>query len=137
MLHQRMPARRVLNSHDIEAVLIRGPALAKNPAGGHPGDLSLLALTDGFDRGTAGARPAGFYLHEGHGVAPPDNQVQVMPAQLEPVGFDRPAAGSEEGDGDLFAPEPKELALIFPFGRRAQTAPKTGWPTRMCQGQAP
>jgi len=116
MLHHRVAARRVLNGHDVEAVLVGGPALAKHPDGGHPGDLSLLALADGFDRGPAGARPAGFYLHEGHGVAPPDNQVQVMPAELKAVGFYRPAAGSEEGDGDLFAPEPQELALIFPFG---------------------
>jgi hypothetical protein len=39
-----------------------------------------------------------------------------MPAELEAVGFYRPAAGSEEGDGDLFSPESKELSFIFPFG---------------------
>ena len=96
--------------------------MPEQPDGGHPRDIALFALADRLDRRTAAAGAAGLYFHEGHHVPLPDHEIEIVPAQLEAVRLDRPAAGGKKSASDLVPVEAEQLALIFPLGCRDEAA---------------
>ncbi len=116
MLDRRLSPEDVLYGDEIETVFVVRPAVPQQPDGGDSSDIALLAPADRFDRCSTVIRAASLHLDKGHQVALPDNQIEIVPAELETVSLHRPAAGSEKCYGELFSTETEELALVFPFG---------------------
>jgi len=122
MLHHRFAAGGIPDGDQIEPVFVARAAVAQHPDRGHPGDVPLFPLMDRLDRRPEGGGPTGFYFDEGNGTALPDDQIEIVAAELEAMGLDRPATRGEKGYGDTLAPEAEELALILPLCDRGKAA---------------
>src|SRR5574337_1100605 len=90
MLDCPPPTPAELDRDHVEPVHIARTAVSLGPSRRHPGDPLPLAPPDGLDPGPEAPRGTGLHLDEGHETAPPDDQVHVVSAQPEPVGFDLP-----------------------------------------------
>lgn len=122
MLDGRRTAGARLHRHQIESVFIVRAAVPQHPHTGNPGDIHLLPSAHRLEPTAAEIRPPGFYLHKGDQVSLPNDEIDVMPAQLEPVSFDRPATGSKVRHCGSLTFETQYLPLIFPLGDRSEAS---------------
>lgn len=115
MLYHGCGSAGILNREQVEAVLVSRTSVAEPPHSGHPGNVSLLSPADCLQSGPADAGATGLHLDERHRVPPANDEVDVMAAQPESVGFHHPSARGEVGDGGALTLEAKDMASVFPF----------------------
>ena len=85
MLYNGLSARLIVDSDQVKAILVSGPALAKHPHRSHARDLPLLPKTDRLERRSTAGRPPRLDLYECHSTPLPDYEIEVMTAKLETV----------------------------------------------------
>jgi hypothetical protein len=106
----------VLHRHQIEAILVARSTMPKDPHRRDPGDVALLALMHRLYGGPAAARAPGLHFDKRYRISLPNDQIDVVAAQLESVRLDRPAARGEKRDCDALAVQTEYLTPVFPFG---------------------
>jgi hypothetical protein len=111
-----------MHRQQVEPVLVIGAPIAEPPNAGHPGYVSLLSPADCLQPRSAGVGATSLHLHERDRVPLTNDQVDVMAAQLESVGFNHPAARREIGNRVALSLKSEHMALIFPFSGRGESA---------------
>ena len=122
MLDGRRATEARVYRHEIESVLIVRSAVPQHPHTRNPGDIPLLPPAHRLEPTAAEIRPSGFYFYKGDQVSLPNDEIDVMPAQLEPVSLDRPATRCKVGHGRSLAFETQYLPLILPLGDRREAS---------------
>jgi hypothetical protein len=72
----------------IESILVSRTSVAEYPHGSHPGDVALLAPTDRLEARSAHRGAASLHLDKGDGPALSDDQINIVPAELEAMSLD-------------------------------------------------
>jgi hypothetical protein len=121
MFHPARASTGAFDHHQIESVLVTRPAVPHHPDAGDSGNVPLLSGTDCLQSAPEGLRAASLHLHERHDPSLSDDEVHVVPAQLEAVGLDEPSAGREKCDGGTLTLETEYVPLILPFGYRGES----------------
>ena len=65
------------DSHDVEAIGVRHPAMPGDPDAGGATQLLLLPPVDGFDRTAEPIAASSLHLHERHHPVPLDHEIDV------------------------------------------------------------
>lgn len=110
------------DGHQVKPILVSGTSVAEHPHGSHPGNVALLAPADRFEAGSADRGAPSLHLDKGHRPAFSDHEIDIVPAELEAMSLDRPAARREEGYGGPLPVHTEQLALVFPFVNRNEAA---------------
>ncbi len=122
MLDRWSSAPGIMDRNQIKPVLVLGVSVPEHPHRCHPREVSLLPPADRLEGGSADGGAASLHLHKRDRPAFPDDEVEIVPPELEAMGFDRPATGREERDGDPFSVYAEQLATVLPFLDRNEAA---------------
>jgi hypothetical protein len=77
---------------------------------------------DRFDGPTTRGRPASLDLDERHQMPTADDEIQIVPAQAEPVRLHVPATGRQVGDRRTLSRETPALPLVRPLCDRHEAS---------------
>jgi hypothetical protein len=72
----------------IESILVSRMSVAECPHGSHPGDVALLAPTDRLEARSAHRGAASLHLDKGNRPALSDDEIDIVPAELEAMSLD-------------------------------------------------
>jgi len=122
MLHPNLFPPLLPDTHQVEPVLVARPSVTRAPARGDSSHGGLLARAHGLTRCATLAALSSLHLDEGDQATTPHDQVDIVSAQAESMGFDFPPARDQVRERVQLAAHAANVAAVRPLGNRYE-----GW----------